>query len=763
MGGAGGAHLLALTRLGIGGFHIADFDTFDLVNFNRQAGANMGTIGQPKVDVLAAQALAINPELRLTRFPNGVTVENLDAFLGGCDLFVDGLDFFALDIRARVFRRCEELGIPAVTAAPIGMGAGFLAFLPGGQTFEQYFRLEGQPEQEQYLRFLMGVAPAGLHRAYLVDDTRVDIAGRRGPSTGAACELCAAVVATQALKLLLGRGRVPAAPVHMTIDAYVGRTVYTRQRWGMAGPLPRLKLAVARRVYGAMAARAASPAAPASPALPAGSVLHAILGAARWAPSGDNTQPWQFETVDPAQARVRIHLGAGPAGNPYEYRGGEPILLAGGMLLESLRIAASAHGRRLHWQLLPAPAPEQWLIEAEFPPDPAVNANPLLAALPMRSVERRALRRTPLPDVAKHALQDALGPALTVTWHESARDRLALARLGAAATAIRLRAPEAFAVHQKVVDWQRPHSPDGLPARAIGLDRATLRLMRWGMGSWGRMRRLNQVLGTAGAAAQLDILPGLRSAAFFSVRRQAGHPTDAATLLRDGEHLQRFWLTATRLGLGLQPALATLIFADHGARKTPFTTCPACRRRRNGSRRPWRQGSARSRTSPSSAASAAGQTACPARAPCAGRSKTCSPQPAKVARPAFLFHKLPSSVMNDQTTGCSRRIRSSTVSMAPTAGCRTPWKSTVGPTGWKWMAVARSSRSRLLSIMAHQWVRFARPLASTMPRIRHSRISAAAAGLIPDRSRVKAKREISPVAATGNGASTNRSHTRLIG
>ena len=574
MGGAGGAHLLALTRLGIGSFHIADFDTFDLVNFNRQAGANMGTIGQPKVDVLAAQALAINPELRLTRFPNGVTVENLDAFLGGCDLFVDGLDFFALDIRARVFRRCEELGIPAVTAAPIGMGAGFLAFLPGGQTFEQYFRLEGQPEQEQYLRFLMGVAPAGLHRAYLVDDTRVDIAGRRGPSTGAACELCAAVVATQALKLLLGRGRVPAAPVHMTVDAYVGRTVYTRQRWGMAGPLPRLKLAVARRVYGAMAARAASPAPPAITAAPAGSVLHAILGAARWAPSGDNTQPWQFETVDPAQARVRIHLGAGPAGNPYEYRGGEPILLAGGMLLESLRIAASAHGRRLHWQLLPAPAPEQWLIEAEFPPDPAVNADPLLAALPMRSVERRALRRTPLPDVAKHALQDALGPTRTVTWHESARDRLALARLGAAATAIRLRSPEAFAVHQKVVDWQRPHSPDGLPARAIGLDRATLRLMRWGMGSWGRMRRLNQVLGTAGAAAQLDILPGLRSAAFFSVRRQAGHPTDAASLLRDGEHLQRFWLTATRLGLGLQPALATLIFADHGARKTLFTTAP---------------------------------------------------------------------------------------------------------------------------------------------------------------------------------------------
>ena len=38
MGGVGGVHLLTLARLGIGAFHIADFDTFDIANFNRQAG-----------------------------------------------------------------------------------------------------------------------------------------------------------------------------------------------------------------------------------------------------------------------------------------------------------------------------------------------------------------------------------------------------------------------------------------------------------------------------------------------------------------------------------------------------------------------------------------------------------------------------------------------------------------------------------------------------------------------------------------------------
>ena len=41
MGGVGGSHLLTLTRLGLGAFHIADFDQFELANFNRQAGATV--------------------------------------------------------------------------------------------------------------------------------------------------------------------------------------------------------------------------------------------------------------------------------------------------------------------------------------------------------------------------------------------------------------------------------------------------------------------------------------------------------------------------------------------------------------------------------------------------------------------------------------------------------------------------------------------------------------------------------------------------
>src|SRR5581483_6895237 len=122
LGGVGGSHLLTLTRLGIGRFHLAEFDTFGLENFNRQAGANMSTVGRPKLDVMEEAARQINPELQIRRFPRGLTAENMDEFLRGVDIYVDSLDFFAFNIRSLVFQSCYERGIPALTAGPLGMG-----------------------------------------------------------------------------------------------------------------------------------------------------------------------------------------------------------------------------------------------------------------------------------------------------------------------------------------------------------------------------------------------------------------------------------------------------------------------------------------------------------------------------------------------------------------------------------------------------------------------------------------------------------------
>jgi molybdopterin/thiamine biosynthesis adenylyltransferase len=250
LGGVGGSHVLTLARLGIGSFQLADFDTFALANFNRQAGAAMSSVDQPKLDVIAAMALDINPELHIARFPMGVTVDGIDAFLEGVDLYVDGLDYFALDIRRKVFARCAELGIPAITAAPLGMGVALLNFMPGQMTFEDYFRLEGLNPDEQSIRFLLGLSPSMLQLRYLADRSRVNFAEKRGPSTVMACQLCAGFAATEALKILLKRGRIITAPRGVHFDAYRYRFTRTWRPGGNSNPVQRAMIAIAKRQLG---------------------------------------------------------------------------------------------------------------------------------------------------------------------------------------------------------------------------------------------------------------------------------------------------------------------------------------------------------------------------------------------------------------------------------------------------------------------------------------------------------------------------------
>jgi hypothetical protein len=247
LGGVGGVHLLTLARLGIGKFSIADFDVFDIVNFNRQVGATVSSLGRPKLDVLGEMARDINPEIELRAFPAGIQPDCLDAFLEGADVYVDGLDFFAFDARRTTFAACEKRGIPVVTAAPLGMGTALLVFGPGSMSFEDYFGFEGCDELEMAIRFLVGLSPAMLQRGYVADMSRIDLARRKGPSSIAACQLCAGVAAVETLKLILGRKGVRMAPWGSQFDAYRMRYVRTWRPGGHRNPLQRLMVGLVKR------------------------------------------------------------------------------------------------------------------------------------------------------------------------------------------------------------------------------------------------------------------------------------------------------------------------------------------------------------------------------------------------------------------------------------------------------------------------------------------------------------------------------------
>ncbi|MFO1258919.1 MAG: ThiF family adenylyltransferase [Gammaproteobacteria bacterium] len=240
LGGVGGSHLLTLTRLGIGGFHLADFDHFELENFNRQAGANLSSIGRPKIDVLKEMALQIDPELDLQTFPEGVNLENIAQFLESCDLYVDGLDFFALDLRRAIFQKAKSMNIPAITCAPLGMGAALLVFMPDKMDFDTYFELKDCSPEEQLFHFLIGLSPDKIQQKYLVDPASIDLKHHRGPSTPMGCEMCASVTATTALKILLKRGKVLSAPHSLVFDAYENRIKHCWRPFGTVTPFSKM-------------------------------------------------------------------------------------------------------------------------------------------------------------------------------------------------------------------------------------------------------------------------------------------------------------------------------------------------------------------------------------------------------------------------------------------------------------------------------------------------------------------------------------------
>jgi hypothetical protein len=136
---------------------------------------------------------------------------------------------------------------------------------------------------------------------------------------------------------------------------------------------------------------------------------------------------------------------------------------------------------------------------------------------------------------------------------------------------IRLSIPEAFQVHRSVIEWNARYSLDRIPDQAVGVDPVTLKLMRWAMTSWQRVSFLNRyLLGDLAPRLQLDFLPGLLCAAHFAILGKSP-PRGIDDFLEAGRAVQRFWLTACKHGLLLQPEMTPVIFTRYARQQRVFT------------------------------------------------------------------------------------------------------------------------------------------------------------------------------------------------
>ncbi|TDP90363.1 ThiF family protein [Leucobacter luti] len=261
VGGDGFQLGLKLARMGVASFSVADPEVFEPENINRVEGAVHSTFDRRKAEVFRERVLDINPEADVDVFLDGVTPENVEAFMHGASLVLDESELTKPEIGSLIARRARLLGIPDLLVMNVGFAAQATSFAPASAwTFERFMGFApGMPLDE--------IADAGVDFArclpYIPSYTDLrslqSVQGEDGadpaslPSISIGVDAASAIGSAQAfLHLTAGvanRRRSPVwAPRIVYTDAYALRTRIVRA--GKAAHIRGLLVAAARQKLG---------------------------------------------------------------------------------------------------------------------------------------------------------------------------------------------------------------------------------------------------------------------------------------------------------------------------------------------------------------------------------------------------------------------------------------------------------------------------------------------------------------------------------
>lgn len=171
-GGLGGTIIELLARVGVGALTVVDGDVFDVTNLNRQLLSDETLLGTRKAAAAKARVAKINSDVSVTPVAEFFTEENGPKLLEGCDLVIDALDSAAG--RRMLASVCAQKGLTIVHGAISGWCAQVTVVAPGSGVFDRLY-------------------PPGVK----------EVLKKGSPAFTPA--VCAAMQATEAIKLLCGR------------------------------------------------------------------------------------------------------------------------------------------------------------------------------------------------------------------------------------------------------------------------------------------------------------------------------------------------------------------------------------------------------------------------------------------------------------------------------------------------------------------------------------------------------------------------------
>jgi molybdopterin/thiamine biosynthesis adenylyltransferase len=226
IGGVGGATLFNLVRIGIGSLKIADPEEFAYSDLNRQQGSVYTTVGSKKVEVIQQALKSINPYVSIDAFPEGLTENNLENFLEGVSLVIDGLDFFCLSIRKSLFGACRKRGLYILSCPIFGFGTSLAVFSPEGPSFDQFFGpIPKQIDAKYAMNFGRSYFPSFPKYINLAAYLEAMQKNKPIPSFATSCTLSGAVTAAEAVFILLNKKKPICVPLIRHYDLFDGKIV----------------------------------------------------------------------------------------------------------------------------------------------------------------------------------------------------------------------------------------------------------------------------------------------------------------------------------------------------------------------------------------------------------------------------------------------------------------------------------------------------------------------------------------------------------
>ena len=115
VGGVGSYAAEALARAGVGRLTLIDFDDICLTNVNRQIHALDGSLGRPKVEVMAERCRAINPRARIEPVKAFYGADTAgDLLAGPYDHVLDCIDH--ITAKLHLIQTCKEHGVPIISS-----------------------------------------------------------------------------------------------------------------------------------------------------------------------------------------------------------------------------------------------------------------------------------------------------------------------------------------------------------------------------------------------------------------------------------------------------------------------------------------------------------------------------------------------------------------------------------------------------------------------------------------------------------------------